>query len=479
MYKVFLVEDEMYVLESLKAIIDWEALGFKVIGDANNGLEAYRKIKLTHPDIIFTDIMMPKMSGLELIQRLKEEGDKTLFVIVSGYAEFAYAQKVFNFGGIGYCLKPFDVKEITSVLKKGKDILDNYYKNLEFRILELINEKDSSSEQEIIEALKYCGFEYNLEKSYVIAVSIGTEPLYGKEEHKPFILKIGTCKYLYILDAGYGLTYLDDALANSQFVNGVGISQKIDDFKMFKDAVKDATVSAYTFFSTGKAGIFKSEESITKVTTVIFQSLNKALESKELPLIKKSISMAESYFSQGICSVKNIFRFYNEIISFISKMGNFSLDDYLYSYEELFKQFGNLKEMMAFLNNMLDTDFGMKLFISKDDYKSQIFAKILNYINDNYQSDINLHSVADEFNTNPSYLSQLFKRELDMTYTDYITNLRIKFAENLLNNTSLQVAEISEKTGYNDYFYFVKVFKKAKGMTPTEYKRSNLQDNSK
>src|SRR5690242_2899850 len=108
MYKVMLVDDEKWIIKSLKTSIDWHAHGFEIIAEASNGFEGLEKIKQLSPDLVFTDIRMPGMDGLELIRQTNELNKGISFIITSGYKEFEYAKKAIQYGALDYCLKPFE-----------------------------------------------------------------------------------------------------------------------------------------------------------------------------------------------------------------------------------------------------------------------------------------------------------------------------------------------------------------------------------
>ncbi|MFD0715563.1 response regulator [Paenibacillus sp. GCM10027626] len=118
MYKVILVDDEKWIVKSLKNTIDWSAHGFEVVDEAFNGVEGYEKIKTWVPDLVFTDIRMPGLDGLELVKRTNEWNRNISFVIASGYKDFEYAKKAMTYGALDYCLKPFDHEEISAILRK-------------------------------------------------------------------------------------------------------------------------------------------------------------------------------------------------------------------------------------------------------------------------------------------------------------------------------------------------------------------------
>lgn len=118
MHSVIIADDEKWIVEGIKAGVNWNKYGFEVIDDAENGQEALGLIQSLHPTLVLTDIKMPVMNGLELIQRGKAVAPDTIFIVLSGHAEFAYAQKAMNYGTYGYCLKPFEIEEIEGILNR-------------------------------------------------------------------------------------------------------------------------------------------------------------------------------------------------------------------------------------------------------------------------------------------------------------------------------------------------------------------------
>ncbi len=127
MFRVFIVDDEPSVTEGLKIMIPWENLDFELCGVASDGQEALQKIEKLHPHLIITDIRMPGISGLELIREVQKLDFDTEFVILSGYADFRYAQEAMRSKVLNYMLKPLDQEELISVLKNIKAKLDSKF----------------------------------------------------------------------------------------------------------------------------------------------------------------------------------------------------------------------------------------------------------------------------------------------------------------------------------------------------------------
>ena len=123
MYKVVLVDDEIWSLEGLEASFNWEKNGFQVVGKFTDSLEAAARIAELKPDLVFTDIRMPDMTGLELMEAVCEGNRETVFVMVSGYAEFEYARQAVRQGACDYLLKPIDLEETDAILERLRQML--------------------------------------------------------------------------------------------------------------------------------------------------------------------------------------------------------------------------------------------------------------------------------------------------------------------------------------------------------------------
>ncbi len=138
MYRAIIIDDEKWVVRSLASTIKDQEY-FEVIGETYDGLSGLELIKQLKPDLAFVDIQMPGMGGLDLLQTVNEMNLGTLFIMISGYAEFAYAQKAMFHNAIGYCLKPFSKSELLDSMQKA-------YHFLETSPGDILKKTDDSSE---------------------------------------------------------------------------------------------------------------------------------------------------------------------------------------------------------------------------------------------------------------------------------------------------------------------------------------------
>ena len=143
-FTIILADDEQQILYGMKNGIDWESLGFSVVGTAQNGKEALELIEEYHPDLLISDIKMPGLSGLELAEYVSKNNLDTAVVLLTGFSEFEYAQKALRNGVLDYMLKPLRPKDILSTVERVKETLEK--KRYKEKVVEKYGEVTSSKD---------------------------------------------------------------------------------------------------------------------------------------------------------------------------------------------------------------------------------------------------------------------------------------------------------------------------------------------
>ncbi|AEE97269.1 response regulator transcription factor [Mahella australiensis] len=188
MYRVLFVDDEPWALVGMRKIFNWDDMGYKIIGETTDSEEAYEIIYKENPDVVFTDIRMPGLSGIELIKKVRAKAMDTVFIIVSGFAEFSYAQEALREGAFDYVLKPLQSQEIYRVLEKLTVYLRKKARDKETYLAKLSDEADS-----VLQAIENKGFKELLEyvnKNF-------DKPLYLKELADKFYINFTYCSELF------------------------------------------------------------------------------------------------------------------------------------------------------------------------------------------------------------------------------------------------------------------------------------------
>lgn len=157
-YKVVLADDEPEVLGSIKRTLDWEAYGFTVVGAFLNGMDVLEFLENQDADIVFTDIRMPFMDGIELMHKIKEKYPYIKLVIISGYDDFHYAKEALVHGVLDYILKPINAKEMAEVLKKVKEKMDAELKEKHREAEKTVSGKPADHKRKFLESS--CAWKY-------------------------------------------------------------------------------------------------------------------------------------------------------------------------------------------------------------------------------------------------------------------------------------------------------------------------------
>lgn len=458
MLNIILVDDETFIIKSMLNSIPWESLNVKVVGTFSNSIDALEFIK-THPvDLIITDIRMPGLSGLDLCDYVFNHFPHIQLIIISGYADFTYAQKAIKYNVLGYCIKPLDYGEITTLLRKG--IMNT--------------SKLNQSSYDIIDALENQDLDFltsyfqekhlNSEKVHIM-VSIGALlPLYNIASNYVTI-KFGANKYIYLSNEPFNELYLTNALLSDSKVKGIGLYPTPVTLETFKQTLRQTIIMAYQFF------FFEAPYLCTTIPSNhhhFLTDLKKILTTRNLPDIKLALSKINNPSQFSNYNIYFALKVWNLSMTYITDYTQLDLEDYyIHNLEELYQKFNHFSTMITTLSDMLLEE---SIPVELPSTHNNTFIYILQFINGNYMNNISLSDIASNFNLNQSYISQLFRKETGSTYTDYICQLRIQKAKQLLLNSDLSLNDISEKVGYNDYFYFLKSFKKYSGISPGKYR---------
>lgn len=453
MYKVFIVDDEPLVIKSLISCVRWEDYGFVIAGYALSGAEAFEEITRVKPDLVFTDIRMPGISGLELIRNLKNAANEALFVIISGHAEFALAQKAISYGVFGYCLKPVDDEDIVAYLKKARTLLQSMAPPLKAELLDMLEDGESSQE-ELRSALLLRGVDLGSGDPYRAVVVLGKSKQAPEGWKNAVSLRIGYGKTAYLIRE----ENLTDALQNGtegEMIKGIGASDPFRGVEQIKEAIESAEERAYRYFVTGREGLLTDTDTDAEPSSPeLTIQVNEAVASQDRAKLRTLLEQVRALFSNGKLTMKDALIIYNRVRQ----------DEPIFTYDKLARMFGDAQEMLDELLREL------ALEPVPVPAKNRLIGPIQHYIQEHFQEDVSIHDISARFNINPNYFSQLFKKEVGMTFTEFVTTLRVQLACELLIQTDLPISEIAEKAGYEDYFYFSRVFKKLTGTSPSLYR---------
>ncbi|SHJ05511.1 two-component system, response regulator YesN [Clostridium cavendishii DSM 21758] len=530
MLKVLLVEDELIVRVGLKSVINWNDNGFELIGEASNGEQALEIIRSNRPDIVITDIKMPKMDGIELIRTIKKDYDDMKIIVLSCHDEFAIVKEVMKLGVEDYFLKlTMEPEELVNILLKLKDKIDTAY-NSNIKILKddidinknILREKfmrdiiltEEIKPSEIEEQLRKLEFKLNYKNMIALVLWIDKWYLYENySDNDKYLFSYGIMNIVneilndftegYCVEVRPGeflVIYTNkdknqvennyNQLANKiktlfkSYLNvsaSIGISNIKADLSYLKKAYIEALEAVGGRYFLGAGSIisfldtYENREEEQEVKTFDLNTFTIYLEQGNIDGIRSYIENIISLLNnRSVLRLKPRSICMTIIIQFIEVLNNSNeeINNYLYENYEVeadMKRLETLEDMKLWLRWFCSS---VENYIrdKSNNSSGRIISRVKKFINDNYNKDLNLEELAALVYISPSYLSNLFKVSTGKTITDYITEVRIDMAKEYIKNSNMKMYEVAETVGYNNIYYFSKIFKKHVGVSPLRYK---------
>jgi two-component system, response regulator YesN len=515
LFKVLIVDDEVFVRKGLQKLIPWEEFHFTIAGEAKHGGEALDMMKKLSPDLVITDIMMPVLDGLGLIRSLKEEGDGTAdpeFIIISGYNEFKYAQQAIRYGVQDYILKPIDVREMEETLVKlagtiRKKRLIALTKERFSRdgVLELLLQ-DKLPAEEDVRFEELLGLEPHEPELRFLIVEVHTGPFTapvslksfrevwaasGTGGEKPPLVEHCPGRFGTLL-AGSQLRTMEpswpQALELSRKELAVRLQQEVT---FYAGGSKERlTEVRQSYLEANEAVKHKYAEGCGRV--IVHQHVKaKPLDQTELEpglfnrlLVELEENNKEAFaqtamelqlFLQGgrftpSAAVHSISRFVERVLLVVKQMGGNEeeLRQLLVRLEEEYHVWTLPQLTECFLR--ITGEAAQSIDILRKDRNKGDIERIKKYIDSHYADNMNLKNIAALFYMNPVYLGQLFRKTYGVYFNDYLLERRVEEAKKLLRQTDLRMYEIAERVGIKNANYFVSQFEKLVKLSPMEYR---------
>lgn len=523
MLKLLIVDDEKLTRDSLMQYLPYESLGIEEVKSAKNGLEALEIVKEFLPDIILCDIRMPKMDGIEFGAQLRTLQPDCKIIFISAYADKEYLKSAINLKAVSYIEKPIQLDELTEVLRsasidclkeKKKKHEDSLIKNkidlnlpyIKQKLLQdLINNK--IIQEEIDDNYGNTLIHFPMNGTFIIAHVIFNWKIDITQEEQSKVLQgllnsfhkdafIGTSDFLigimnndsmafvfpsdYTADVLPQNKLLDYLLASSEdkYTIAIGIGPSIDSLNSISPSYKAAVKASGLQFYYGVNKIYPDyavESRHVKVENTIFSNFIKLLEKsapdKACKLINEITSLFSESLDDDICYVKNVYFKLLMSIFDVSREQNLispsEKEETKYIWQEI-ANFSTLQQIEAYLTSNV-----MSIF-KKNKHGNLLNGKIeniKNYIEKNYNDrNMSVQSIADNVYLSHTYLCAFFKKATGKTVNEYITEVRIEKAKELLKNINLKLYEITLEVGLADPNYFCSIFKKNTGLTPSEYR---------
>ncbi|WP_166245471.1 response regulator transcription factor [Paenibacillus turpanensis] len=515
MCKVLLVDDEMFARQGLIQFIDWKAYGFDTVLEADNGEEALELIESERPELVVTDIRMPLLDGLQLIQTVKERGlSEPVFIIVSGYNDFKYAQQAMRFGVRDFLLKPIDKGELTETLDRIMD---------QFRQSALFDHRGQEAKLEELLAGKADGV-LSLELAAAMGITEGQELRYivlelndlqADEEEATMLRRYREWKQAWVRRIAeytghstvlmheqqrgvYGFLAAKPKQGDKsdwrQFIRSlqrqlalyapgrtmVYGGSIVTSFEQVKDSFRTANEARQCKYALkGRTAVLYEETEDIAVQFIelenrFYQQLLEAMEESASEEIERMIETIFHEFQTKAFAPDAVMTSLTRcVISIVRTIQQMEGDEKqllsLPSMLNATKQVVTLEKLRMHFSQFVTESTTYIAALRHKNSKGGI-AKIKQYIEAHYRENISLKSIAAKFYMNPVYLGQLFRKSYGLYFNEFLLQFRVQEAKKLLRTSELRIYEIAGLVGFSNADYFVTQFEKVEGKTPSEYR---------
>lgn len=526
--KIIVVDDERLVRELLKNCLDWEELGLTIVGECAGAEQALEMVDRLLPDIIFTDICMPKMDGLELCRRIGEKYPHMKTVILTGHEEFEYAKKGIKLGVADFILKPINDDEIRRAVSALRErvleersrieelarLKEQLKQSLPFLREKALNELISSAVAAdlIGEKLSYFGIKTKDDEYQVAAIEVSPDKDEEERDEERSLLLRMRCLELtgrYFEKDEYFHVFCD----NSQRVVVLSNDGSVDLWECC-EAVKDLLITkTKCVVCIGMGNAYKKIDKVRlsyreacdalryqylvgRNQVISFSNIQHVQEGQpyldsalmndfcfymKAGLKEKTEELIEAVFHEIMAGTPDRGRYRVVACNFIANIMNVHLETGV-NPEEVFGRDHQPFELLFKLDTLPEMQehvagIALRTISAIHHVQGKKIRKVIRdvkeYIDANFTWPfLTLTSVAKKFSINLSYLSRMFKEEIGMTFVDYLGRLRMERAIALLNETEKKAYQIAEEVGIIDPHYFSVCFKKHTGVSVNQYRKT-------
>lgn len=525
--KVLLADDEPFILQGLSVLVDWEAEGFEIVKMASNGMEALEYIKENPVDLIIADIQMPSMSGLELLQTIREEQISDAdFVILSGYNDFQYAQKAIRNSCMDYILKPVQQDVLLQVLARvsmQKERVEK--KEADYRKMEqdyitqnlaslLCGQYDQTNLDYISGKLKLSDHIRYVHICFANMAAL--EELDDGELTAMRRRMFENCKqYLggdgdhcferilgYEEDYEIGFIYCDYMAKERDMTDrafleelhkkaGMGgfnvpivllVGKPVQGIDRISKSYSSACMlrSFKSFHGSQNIYFYEDELQVNQQRVLLCkQTLDRligAVEQNDKEKISKSVmdlfkEMEVMGMTRDIVSMNTNYLLFQLIHLAVEQDESVNQEEVMLYISENVSESGIVRGSRAHFLRFA-CEYAEYLIQLRKNVSRGVLTEIEKEIREHYAENLTLRELSQKYYVNSAYLGQIFRKRYGQSFKDYLSSYRINEAAAQLLRTDKKISQIAEEVGYHDTDYFINRFIEMKGCTPARYRKN-------
>lgn len=482
-YKVLIVDDEPAAVHFIEKIIELKCPGLEVAATADSGLDALSILNAQPIDVVFTDIMMPEMNGVELVTEISRDFPYICSVVVSGHQDFDFVKETLRTGAADYILKPINLKEMANLCQTICSKLDTVYYNRRNLLFRRMSRDSRPIDQRELSQLFPSSYYYaaiirrnglisrfnNNFNHEIFSTENNQIIVYGRDDLEMLFLY---SEEMIFDDFGRIMDREFDKLKSKESFLTMVINEQRFNSEKLPETIHRLYQSLDNSIVTGMEQKIRLDEGNTPFcespqSAEHYQYLLYLLEKKEIEHLPSAIKTMfdlweREHRTQFEVESKIRYLFYHAKSKRIIREWN----EYL--LEDAFATALTMNELCMNILEILSQNAGE---VSTTQYEKEIvFQEIITYMKNHLSGDLSVQNVCKEVGISPATLNRLFRTYASMPYKNYLTGLRIKHAQIIMqNNPESYIKDVAAYVGFKDQFYFSRVFRSITGTSPTEY----------
>lgn len=519
--KLLIVDDEKLTRDGLMHSIDWKSLGIDAVASADDGLHGYETALAFRPDILLSDVRMPRMSGIEMAEKLQAVNPALSIIFMSGYSDKEYLKAAIKLKAVSYVEKPIDLEEISETVLEAKAAVEDGRKTASSKALSLARSRaalasrlayppkgiaDTFPPEELDFDFPWgddTGFftfliQFHHNNYNQDALAAIMEPVVEKAVSSQRLKEIHSTRQglLYFYHV-WGFSDYTSNQKNSfgrllmqslsplslryHIVFGKNVTGALHIYESYNSAVielqhsffyPDNTYRIYeprdtsdTFFDVSSLHAeSRLSEALLRKDKKLTDLLLEELFQQMKPPVNVLPNQVKDFYYTLFTTVKETYEMLSLPDAVFEEPGG-SLWGYISECESIY-------ELQEYLHKKTDAFFSQ---IKNRSENNSTVGLIKEFIAGRYQDEtLSIKDISEHVFLSSSYICTLFKNETGQTLNQYLTDFRIDKAKKLLTDPRYKITDISARVGYSDGNYFGKTFKKLVGMSPSEYREQAL-----
>lgn len=481
MYTILIVEDEVTSREGIYQLLI-QHLKNCMIYSAINGKDGYEKALQLSPDIIIADIQMPEWNGLSMLEQLRKKDFSGRVILLSGFAEFKYAQKAIELGVDTYLLKPVNPPEL---LDKIHDLLSRIRHEDQAVLLQsgqtsklyLLSEDDQTflfsfltdkNYTDYFLAVVYLEQEEHLPKPVKAAIQALPDTYYialQDSHYKGILFGFSFHKILHSRISWFASQLKDYPFCTCIYTlkHHAQIDSWLEEYQILQSCIPWSITYHSAFFAFDA----KMQHPDTRKP----QDLELYVQKIQKLFFSENYAACHDFILDYLHRMQNSGYAPNVILN-TAAIGIVKTASYDVTGHNAVNSIHKAVTMSDIEACLKDYFFSDRCLPHTEQHYSKLVQRTVSYVKDHFSEPLSLSSVADWLAITPQYLSKLFVQETNENFIDYLNNYRLEQAQIMLSETNFQINEIAKKTGYSDAKYFCTIFKKKMGITPNQYRKN-------